>query len=251
MVKETSEMPNKLPRHVAVIMDGNGRWAKQRNLPRVAGHKAGVKSVQNLVEQCVLKKIEVLTLFAFSSENWKRPEQEVGTLMELFFTTLNGEAKKLHKNKVQLRFIGDRQAFSEKLQKKIHEAEKLTSQNTGLVLVIAANYGGRWDITQAAKALAQQVADGSLSVDEITPEKMHAEVCMSDLPEPDLFIRTSGEYRISNYLLWQLAYSELYFTDTYWPDFDSEAFAAALDSFSNRQRRFGLTGEQLEQQKHA
>ena len=235
-----------LPRHVAIIMDGNGRWAKQRFLPRPAGHRAGVTSVQKTVEQCIAKGIEVLSLFAFSSENWRRPAQEVSLLMELFIASLERETRKLHANDVRMRIIGDRSAFAPKLQDKIAEAEALTAANRGLNLVIAANYGGRWDITEAARKLAIQVADGELQAVDITSERLGALLALADLPEPDLFIRTGGEQRISNFMLWHLAYSELYFTPLLWPDFDEQAFAAALDSFASRQRRFGYTGDQIE-----
>jgi undecaprenyl diphosphate synthase len=243
---KTIAAPDQLPRHVAVIMDGNGRWAQKRHLPRIAGHRAGVETVRGIVEACAVKGIEVLTLFAFSSENWRRPEKEVGMLMDLFLTTLTREVKRLHKNKVKIRVIGERSAFSEKLQQRIKAAEDLTQNNTGLVLVVAANYGGRWDISEAAKKIAEQVAAGELQTTDITPELMHSYVSLHDLPEPDLFIRTGGEERVSNFLLWQLAYTELYFTKTLWPDFDKQAFDHALDSFSRRQRRFGRTGEQVE-----
>ncbi len=236
----------KIPRHVAMIMDGNGRWAKKRNQPRIMGHRAGVEAVRGVVSGCAKQGIEVLTLFAFSSENWRRPKKEVGLLMELFMTALGREVKRLHKNNVRLRVIGGIERFSKALQKRIASAEELTRDNTGLVVVIAANYGGRWDIAQAAQQLAQQVKDGVLAVEEVTPERLAECVSLHDLPEPDLFIRTGGESRISNFLMWQLAYTELYFTDTLWPDFDEAALQAALDSFASRQRRFGRTGEQVE-----
>lgn len=236
-----------LPRHVAIIMDGNGRWARQRNLPRFAGHKAGVEIVRNVVQTCGELGIEVLTLFAFSSENWRRPKKEVGLLMDLFLMALEREAKKLHKNNVQLRVVGDRSAFSSKIQKRIREAEELTRKNNGLVLIIAANYGGKWDITQSVRSLAEQVAAGRLQPEEITSEHIQTTLSFADLPEPDLFIRTGGEQRISNFLIWQLAYCELYFTPTLWPDFDRAAFEDALISYTTRQRRFGRTAEQVEQ----
>ncbi len=235
----------KLPRHVAIIMDGNGRWAKKRYMPRFAGHKAGVEAVRCIVRSCANKKIEVLTLFAFSSENWRRPQEEVSLLMDLLLTSLQRQARKLHENNVKLRFIGDHHAFSPKLSEKIKEAEQLTRENTGLVLVIAINYGGRWDITQATKKIAQQVEAGALNCEQIDESVMHSHLALHDLPEPDLFIRTGGEQRVSNFLLWQLAYTELYFTDTLWPDFKEQAFEIALDSFAKRQRRFGHTGEQM------
>ncbi|MFO7604309.1 MAG: isoprenyl transferase [Gammaproteobacteria bacterium] len=240
-----------LPRHIAIIMDGNGRWAQSRNLPRVSGHRAGVEAVRGVVRACGELGIEVLTLFAFSSENWRRPQKEVGLLMDLFVTALQSEIKKLHKNDVRFRLIGDRSAFKPKLQKLIADAEALTADNRGLTLVIAANYGGRWDVAEAAKQLARQVEQGELAAEDITPEHVHHAISMHDLPEPDLFIRTGGEQRISNFLIWQLAYSELYFTETLWPDFNKAVLQDALNSFACRQRRFGLTGEQVEKVKNA
>jgi len=226
-------------------MDGNGRWASRRRLPRFAGHKAGVETVKGVVRVCAEKGIQVLTLFAFSSENWRRPQEEVGLLMGLFMSALEQQVRKLHENDIRLRVIGDRSAFSKTLQSRIAEAEALTADNTALTLVIAANYGGRWDITQAARRVAAEVAEGRLTADRVTPELVHSFLSLSDLPEPDLFIRTGGEKRVSNFLLWQLAYTELYFTDTLWPDFDRRAFEGALASFATRQRRFGRTGEQV------
>lgn len=240
-----------LPRHVAIIMDGNGRWAQQRHLPRFAGHKAGVEAVREVVRACGEKGIQVLTLFAFSSENWRRPQKEVGLLMDLFLTALEHEVKKLHKNEAQLRIIGDTSAFPDKIRKRIHEAEKLTAGNNKLILNIAANYGGKWDITQAVQKLARQVEQGELTPGQIDDERIASQLSMRDLPEPDLFIRTGGEQRISNFLIWQLAYTELYFTDVLWPDFDRNELERALASFASRQRRFGRTGEQVEQLKHA
>jgi undecaprenyl diphosphate synthase len=234
-----------LPRHVAIIMDGNGRWAQQRSLPRHAGHKAGVKTVRSSVEQSVKYGIEVLTLFAFSSENWKRPQKEVSLLMDLFMAALQREVKRLKRNDVRLRIIGDRSAFSEKLQQRIAAAEADTANNSGLVLQIAANYGGRWDITQAVRRLALKVESGHLKPDAIDESMITSELSFSDLPDPDLFIRTGGEQRISNFMLWQSAYAELYFSEVFWPDFDAQAFEQALEFFSNRQRRFGMTSEQI------
>jgi len=239
------------PRHVAIIMDGNGRWAQNRGLPRVAGHKAGVETVRTVIKTCAEKGIEVVTLFAFSSENWRRPEKEVSLLMSLFLVALQREVKKLHKNGVQLRIVGDVSAFDRKIQEQIKKSEELTKNNKTLVLNIAANYGGQWDITQAVKTLAMQVESGKLKADDISSDLIKQNLTMSDLPEPDLFIRTGGEQRISNFLIWQLAYSELYFTDTLWPDFDRQAFEEALVSFAGRQRRFGHTGEQIEKMKNA
>ena len=235
-----------LPRHVAIIMDGNGRWAKQRLLPRVAGHRAGVEAVKSVVRSCAEHSIQALTLFAFSSENWRRPEEEVGVLMKLFMSALDNQVRKLHENNIQLRIIGDRTAFSDALQQRIAQAEQLTGNNDGLRLVVAANYGGRWDLTQAARKLAARVAAGTLDPKHIDERAMAQALSLSDLPEPDLFIRTGGEQRVSNFLLWQLAYTELYFTDVLWPDFDAAEFEAAIHSYVGRQRRFGRTSEQVQ-----
>jgi len=239
-------VPQNLPRHVAIIMDGNGRWALKRRLPRIAGHKAGVEAVRAIIESCSSKGVEVLTVFAFSSENWKRPKKEVSLLMELFVTALGREVKKLHKNNVKIKIIGDRFAFNPRLQKSIANAEEVTKDNTGLRVVIAANYGGRWDIALAAKKLAEQVGSGKINPADITPELLDSHLSLKDYPEPDLFIRTGGEQRVSNFLLWQLAYTELYFTDILWPDFNEVALDDAFNSFAGRQRRFGQTGEQVE-----
>lgn len=246
---ESNPINSKLPRHVAIIMDGNGRWAEKRSQPRVMGHRAGVEAVRDIVKSCASKGVEVLTLFAFSSENWRRPKQEVSLLMELFMTALGIEVKRLHRNNVRLKVIGDVGKFNGALQERIRKAETLTENNTGLKVVVAANYGGRWDVTQAARQLAQLVKEGEISVDDVTPERMASHISLSELPEPDLFIRTGGEKRISNFMLWQLAYTELYFTDTLWPDFDKDAFEVALESFASRQRRFGQTGKQVEEAK--
>ncbi len=245
--QRNSTVKAKVPRHVAIIMDGNGRWAERRHMPRFAGHKAGVDAVRRVVEVMGRRGVEVLTLFAFSSENWRRPEKEVSLLMDLFMVALEREVKRLNKNNVRLRIIGNIEGFSEKLQKRIHKAQALTADNTGLVLVVAANYGGRWDITQAARKLALRVEAGELRAEAIDAEMMAGELCLSDLPEPDLFIRSGGEMRISNFLLWQLAYCEMYFTDILWPDFDEGVIDDALASFSRRQRRFGRTGQQVEE----
>ncbi|BAP56040.1 undecaprenyl pyrophosphate synthetase [Thioploca ingrica] len=241
-----TDIPSRLPRHIAIIMDGNGRWAKQRFLPRYAGHKVGIETVRRVIRLCAEHHIEVLTLFAFSSENWRRPQQEVSFLMDLFITALQQEVNNLHKNQVRLRIIGAREAFPQKLQTLITEAEALTASNSGLTLVIAANYGGHWDMVQATKNLAEQVKAGQLQLQEINETRFRTQLCLADLPEPDLFIRTGGEKRISNFLLWQLAYTELYFTDTLWPDFSKNHFIQALESFAQRQRRFGRTGDQVE-----
>jgi len=247
----SSSSNNGVPRHVAIIMDGNGRWAKKRLLPRIAGHRAGVETVRQVVRACGEKGIEVLTLFAFSSENWRRPENEVSLLMELFITALQRETKKLHENNVRLQVVGEREAFNPRLQAEIASAEALSQHNTGLTLVVAANYGGRWDVTQAARRLGARIEAGELRAADVTSDLLESQLALHGLPEPDLFIRTGGEQRISNFLLWHLAYSELYFTDTLWPDFDARAFDEALTSYVGRQRRFGRTGEQVEQAKGA
>lgn len=220
-------------------------------LPRYMGHREGVKAVRRIVEACRARGIEALTLFAFSSENWRRPKAEVGLLMDLFVRTLRKEVDRLHRNDVRMRFIGDRSAFNEKLQSLMDSAEAQTAGNTGMTLAIAANYGGRWDMADAARRLAERVASGDLQPEDITSELLGQELSITDLPEPDLFIRTGGEQRISNFMLWQLAYTELYFTDRLWPDFDVSAFDEALQSFAGRQRRFGKTGEQVEQAERA
>ncbi len=233
------------PRHVAIIMDGNGRWAQKRFMPRAIGHQAGVKAVRKIVEYCANQKIEVLTLFAFSSENWRRPEEEVSLLMKLFLATLQREINKLDRNNIRLRFIGDRSKFSDKLQAKMAEGETQTKDNNALTLVIAANYGGRWDMCQAFQTVAKKIATGELVSQDVTEQLINQYLSTADLPEPDLFIRTGGEQRVSNFLLWQLAYTELYFTETLWPDFDQNSLEDAIKSFKSRQRRFGHTGEQL------
>ena len=247
----TPDNTNGLPRHIAIIMDGNGRWARARMLPRYLGHREGVKVVRRIVETCHNKGIGVLTLFAFSSENWKRPSDEVGMLMGLFIRTLKKEIETLHKNGIRIRFIGDRSAFPGELRKLIAQAEIKTKLNDGMDLVIAANYGGHWDITEAMRIIARRIASGELVADEITTQMIAREVALADLPEPDLFIRTGGEQRISNFLLWQLAYTELYFTETLWPAFNEQALDEALRSYAGRQRRFGKTGEQVERLKGA
>ena len=233
-----------VPRHVAIIMDGNGRWAKKRLLPRVAGHHRGVETVRATVKTCLERGIEYLTLFAFSSENWRRPEEEVSLLMQLFVRALKEEVKKLDRNGVRLRVIGDLSRFDSDLQALIAASEERTAGNDRLVLTIAANYGGRWDILQAVNRMlsSDQEARAQWSESDLAPH-----LAMSYAPEPDLFIRTGGEQRISNFLLWQLAYSELYFTEVLWPEFDARAFEAALTSYQQRERRFGRTSEQLGQ----
>ena len=231
-----------IPQHIAVIMDGNGRWARKRFLPRVAGHKVGVDTVRDLVKHCINLKVDYLTLFAFSSENWRRPSEEVSFLMGLFMDALKREVVKLHQNNIKLLLIGDRSRFDAALIAKIEESEQLTANNTGLTLTIAANYGGRWDILQAVNnmQLAAPELIGNFSEADLTPY-----LSMHYAPEPDLFIRTGGEKRISNFLLWQLAYTEFYFTDTLWPDFKEDAFKLAIQSYQQRERRFGRTSEQL------
>ncbi|MCZ4338508.1 isoprenyl transferase [Shewanella colwelliana] len=235
-----------IPKHVAIIMDGNGRWAQSQGKPRVIGHKAGVKAVRRAVSTAREMGIGSLTLFAFSSENWRRPDKEVSLLMELFFTVLQRELKLLHKNGVRLNIIGDISRFSERLQKQIASAMAKTEDNTGLVLNVAANYGGRWDIMQAAQTLAKKVESGEMNSSQFTEEALSQHLCMQNQPEVDLMIRTGGDFRISNFVLWQAAYAELVFTDVLWPDFDEQAFKDAVAIFATRQRRFGLTGSQIE-----
>lgn len=248
---QAGQAGGEVPRHVAIIMDGNGRWAKRRNLPRPLGHREGVKAVRRVVEACRERGIEALTLFAFSSENWRRPKTEVGLLMDLFVRTLKKEVEQLHRNGVRVRFIGERSAFEEKLQSLMATSEAQTRDNTRLTLSIAVNYGGRWDIADAARRLAERAVAGEIDAADINSDLLSESICMADLPEPDLFIRTGGEQRISNFLLWQLAYTELYFTDQLWPEFDAESLDAALVSFASRQRRFGQTGDQVEQSRRA
>ena len=237
-----------VPRHIAIIMDGNGRWAKQRFLPRVAGHKRGLEAVRSTVKGCVKRGVEYLTLFAFSSENWRRPTEEVKFLMQLFVAALEQEVEKLHANGVRFRVIGNLERFEPRIVRLIEEAEAHTAQNTRLLLTIAANYGGRWDMLQAVNRMLRENPGlaGGFSESDLTPY-----FSMSYAPEPDLFIRTGGEQRISNFLLWQLAYSELYFTETLWPDFDAAALDAAIDSYRARERRFGRTSDQVAQAKRA
>jgi len=234
-----------VPRHVAIVMDGNGRWARNRFLPRTAGHRQGVAATRRTVEFCARRDVEVLTVFAFSSENWRRPAREVRALMELFVTTLQREARQLAANGVRLRFIGDRTGFSERLREQIRIAEDTTAGGGRMVLNVAANYGGQWDITQAVRHLIDAARDTCLRPDEITAEAIASHLSTAGLPDPDLFIRTGGEQRISNFLLWQIAYSELYFTDTLWPDFGEPELDSAFNAFAKRQRRFGKTGEQV------
>ena len=232
--------------HVAIIMDGNGRWAKSRRLPRVAGHRAGVKTLRNLIEHSVKIKLNTITVYAFSRENWQRPQSEVDLLMNLFISALHSEVKDLHKNNVKLNFIGDRSTFSAQLQDSINESELLTSSNNGLCLNIAANYSGRWDIVQAYHSIAKDIESNSMSIEDVDETVISNKLSLAVHKDPDLFIRTGGEQRISNYLLWETAYTELYFTETLWPDFDAKQFDIAIDWFSKRQRRFGKTSEQIE-----
>ncbi|MGG2143881.1 (2E,6E)-farnesyl-diphosphate-specific ditrans,polycis-undecaprenyl-diphosphate synthase [Symbiopectobacterium sp. RP] len=233
--------PESGPRHVAIIMDGNGRWAKNRGKLRVFGHQAGVKAVRRAVSFAVSHRLDALTLYAFSSENWNRPAQEVKALMELFVRALDSEVKSLHKHGVQLRIIGDISRFSPRLQERIRRSEVLTKNNLGLILNIAANYGGRWDIIQGVRQLAEQVQEGTLRPDTIDEDTLFHALCLSDQTPVDLVIRTGGEHRISNFLLWQIAYAELYFTDVLWPDFDEHDFEGAMNAFAQRERRFGGT----------
>jgi undecaprenyl diphosphate synthase len=231
-----------VPRHVAIIMDGNGRWAKRRFLPRVAGHHKGVEAVRNTVRTCAERGVSALTLFAFSSENWRRPQEEVSLLMQLFASALQQEVERLHQNGIRFRVIGDLSRFDKKLVDLIESSQKLTADNTGLTLTVAANYGGRWDILQAVDKLRRTGGQGDAPW---TEAQLIPHLSLGDLPEPDLFIRTGGEQRISNFLLWQLAYTELYFTDALWPDFDAQALDLAISSYRKRERRFGRTSEQV------
>ncbi len=226
-------------RHIALIMDGNGRWAKKRFLPRVMGHKRGLDALENMVKRCAELGVQYLTVFAFSTENWRRPEEEVSFLMGLFLQALQKQVQRLHENNMRVKVIGNRSRFSEPIQQGIAAAEALTAGNTGLTVTVAADYGGRWDILQAVNRLIEEGAA------EVTEEALAKHLMLSEAPEPDLFIRTGGETRISNFLLWQMAYAELYFTDTLWPDFDDAALDAAIRSFQTRERRFGRTSEQL------
>jgi len=225
-------------------MDGNGRWAEARGQPRHAGHKEGVRPVRMCIEECARRGVGALTLFAFSSENWQRPTIEVSSLMQLFLDAIDREVADLHKNKVRLRFIGDRHSLSVKLQSRMAASEELTAGNAGLRLQVAVSYGGRWDIVQAARKLAAQVASGALTADAIDEERFAGELALGGIADPDLFIRTGGDHRISNFLLWNLAYTEIHVCDTLWPDFDVPQLEAALASFANRERRFGLTRDQ-------
>jgi len=234
-----------LPRHIAIIMDGNGRWAQQRRRPRVFGHRAGAQAVRRSIEACLQQGISVLTLFAFSSENWGRPKDEIDTLMKLFLNALEREVDKLHQHQVQIRFIGQRARFPEKIIQRMAAAEKHTQANNALVLNIAVSYGGQQDIAQAARQVAAQVVRGELDIEHIDEHALAAHLALADLPSPDLFIRTGGDLRISNFLLWQLAYTELWFSPVLWPDFDAAVLQQALDDYARRERRFGLTSAQV------
>jgi len=238
----------RVPRHVAIIMDGNGRWATKRFLPRVAGHVKGADAVRGVVETCIDRGVEYLTLFAFSSENWRRPEEEVSMLMRLFVTMLEREVVRMHANDIRLKVVGDLSRFNEQLQTLIANAERKTAHNTRLTVTICANYGGRWDIMQAVNKMTAKVAaaaKGQPADHAYTEEELAPYLAMAYAPEPDLFIRTGGEQRISNFLLWQLAYTELFFTETFWPDFDVDSLDAAIASYQQRERRFGRTSAQL------
>lgn len=235
-----------VPRHIAIVMDGNGRWARSRFMPRQAGHRAGVDSVRQVVETAGRLGVEALTLFAFSSENWSRPNDEVSVLMDLMLKTLQKESARLHENNVRIRLIGERGHLSGRLRTEIAEAERLTADNTGLTLVVAVSFGGRWDMVQAARRFAQDVRDGLREPDELDEGLFSGYLSLDGLPDPDLLIRTGGEQRISNFLLWHLAYAELHFVDTLWPDFGAEELKAAIATFAGRERRFGRTSEQVE-----
>jgi undecaprenyl diphosphate synthase len=243
---EQSKLQGALPRHIAVIMDGNGRWASKRALPRPAGHRMGVRSVKTIIEGCARRGVEVLTLFAFSSENWKRPREEVSMLMGRFLEALDNEVEEIHRNDIRIRFIGHLEQLSTALRERIAKAEELTRANRRMTLVIAVAYGGRWDIATAARKLAERCVAGEMRVEEVDESAVGANLALSELPDPDLLIRTGGEQRISNFLLWNLAYTELYFCDTLWPDFDAADLDAAIAHFGRRQRRFGLTPAQVE-----
>lgn len=245
----TNSVPEvaKVPKHVAIIMDGNGRWATKRFMPRVAGHVKGVEAVRGIVEACANRGVEYLTLFAFSSENWRRPEEEVSLLMRLFMTALEREVAKMHANNIRLKVVGDLSRFDVKLQEMIAQAERKTANNSRLTVTICANYGGRWDMMQAVNKML--AADSGVST--YTEEQLSPHLALAYAPEPDLFIRTGGEQRISNFMLWQLAYTEFYFCETFWPDFDAAALDNAIASYQQRERRFGRTSAQLEKNKEA
>ncbi len=234
-----------IPAHIAIVMDGNGRWALQRNRPRSMGHKAGLKALRSIIEHCGKLGVRELTVFAFSSENWNRPAPEVSRLMDLFMRALDREARELDENNVRIRFIGDVGAFSSALQQKIHRAQAQTAGNTRTTFNVAVNYGGRWDIVQATRKLAEDCSRGLIKPEDINEELLAKQICLNESDDPDLLIRTGGEMRISNFLLWQAAYTELYFTPTLWPDFGPECLDEAIAVYQSRERRFGLTSEQL------
>jgi undecaprenyl diphosphate synthase len=237
------EVPARVPRHVAVIMDGNGRWARARNLPTLAGHRAGVEVIRRLMEACREHGIEVLTVFAFSSENWQRPLDEVRGLMALFMRYLRNEVRRLHESGIRLRIIGSRERFAPRLRRLMEEGERLTADNVGFTLVVAADYGGQWDITRAVKSLLEDALAGRIDPERIDSADIERRLSLADLPRPDLLIRTGGDHRISNFLLWQIAYTELYFSECFWPDFDEAEFAVAIRDFAARERRFGARPE--------
>ena len=239
------------PQHVAIIMDGNGRWARERGLPRPAGHRSSIKVVRRVVEDCAKRHIPYLTIFAFSSENWSRPPDEVGMLMKLFLDAMVREVSDLHRNQVRLKFLGDRSLLGEALSRGMQDAESLTATKSGLTLCVALAYGGRWDIAQACRSLAADVAAGTLRVEDIDESRLASRLALAGIPDPDLLIRTGGELRISNFLLWNLAYAELYFTDVLWPDFSAAHLDAALTFYARRERRFGKTSAQITAQANA
>ncbi len=243
--RELNNEYDSVPNHVSIIMDGNGRWAYQKGLPRTEGHREGLQRVKQIVKICPNLGINILTIFAFSSENWKRPSDEVDYLLELFLQVLEDEVSELHERGVSLRFIGNLNAFPTSLRKKMDSVERATTGNKALVLNVAVNYGGKWDMVQAVRSICKGVKNGEKSLSSIDESLLSNHLCLSDFPDPDLLIRTGGEKRLSNYLLWQLAYTELYFTDVYWPDFGVENFKAAVESFSKRERRFGMTSDQI------
>lgn len=236
----TPTSKSELPQHIAIVMDGNNRWAKSRDFPVKSGHRFGAEAAREIVNSCIARDIKYLTLFAFSSENWLRPRQEIQALMALFLAVLKPkEIEQLHKKNVRLQFVGNRGSFTQKLQRNMREVEELTGDNTGITVIVAADYGGRWDIANAVISIVDKVTSGELSAEAIDEGLVHQYTSTSDYPDPDLCIRTGGDHRISNFLLWQLAYTELYFTDCYWPDFDNVEFQLALDDFAKRQRRYG------------
>lgn len=240
-----SNVKASIPQHVCIVMDGNGRWAQKRKMPRAYGHQKGVENTRKAIEFFANEGVRHLTLFAFSRENWNRPQEEVGILMELFLQSLEKYSAELHQNNIRIRFIGDRDAFSNALKKQINQSERLTASNQLMTLNVAANYGGQWDILNAVKSIAEKLLGKELSLEQISRSELESGLSLSDSPDPDLFIRTGGEQRISNFLLWQLAYSELYFTDVLWPDFSRAEMKQALDTYAQRQRRYGKTSEQL------